>query len=236
MLHVLGKIVDLVAHAPVHCLNLCTGLQIYDAVREELQCLFANLLGIMPVFQHVARIQVVPYLIKILHQLVVGLLRLKLLWHFWQGSCLQDIDDQDRMMGRERTAALGDEVRVLDIALVGCIYECIDTVVHILLDRVVYGALAAGRAGAVVIYTESATAIYEIYIVAHLVEANIELGCLTESSLNAANLGNLTSDMEVDKAQTVVESHLVYLLEGCEQFCAGQAELRCIAAAFSPFA
>ena len=67
-------------------------------------------------------------------------------------------------------------------------------------------------------------------------EANIELGCLTESSLNAANLCNLTSDMEVDKAQTVVESHLVYLLEGCEQFCAGQAELRCIAAAFSPFA
>ena len=52
-------------------------------------------------------------------------------------------DDQDRMMGRERTAALGDEVRVLDIALVGCIYECIDTVVHILLDRVVYGTLAA---------------------------------------------------------------------------------------------
>ena len=143
MLHVLGKIVDLVAHAPVHCLNLCTGLQIYDAVREELQCLFANLLGIMPVFQHVARIQVVPYLIKILHQLVVGLLRLKLLWHFWQGSGFQDIDDQDRMMGRERTAALGDEVRVLDIVLVGCIYECIDTVVHILLDRVVYGAFAA---------------------------------------------------------------------------------------------
>ena len=46
-------------------------------------------------------------------------------------------------MGRERAAALGDEVRVLDIALVGCIYECIDTVVHILLDRVVYGTLAA---------------------------------------------------------------------------------------------
>ena len=67
-------------------------------------------------------------------------------------------------------------------------------------------------------------------------EANVELGSLTESCLDAANLGNLTSDMEVDKAQTVVESHLVYLLEGCEQFCAGQTKLRCIAAAFSPFA
>ena len=95
MLHVLGKVVDLVAHAPVHCLNLCTGLQIYDAVREELQCLFTYLLCIMLVFQHVARIQIIPYLIKVLNQLVVGLLRLKLLRHLWQGSCLQDINDQD---------------------------------------------------------------------------------------------------------------------------------------------
>ena len=124
-------------------------------------------------------------------------------------------------MGRERASALGDEVRVLDIILVGCINEGIDTIVHILLDRIVHGALAAGRTGAVVIYAKTTAAINEIYIVAHLVETNVELCCLTESSLDAANLGNLTSDMEVNEAQTVVESHLVYLLEGCEQFCAG---------------
>ena len=56
VLHVLGKVVDLVAYAPVHCLNLSTSFQIYDTVREELQCLIANLLGIVPVLQHVARI------------------------------------------------------------------------------------------------------------------------------------------------------------------------------------
>ena len=67
MLHVLGKIVDLVAHTPIHCLNFCTGLQIYDAVREELQSLVANLLSIVPVLQHVAWIQVVPYLIEVLN-------------------------------------------------------------------------------------------------------------------------------------------------------------------------
>ena len=94
MLHVLGKVVDLVAYAPVHRLNLCTSLQIYDTVREELQCLVANLFGIVPVFQHVARIQVVPYLIEVLHQLVVGFLCFKLLWHFRQGSSLQDINHQ----------------------------------------------------------------------------------------------------------------------------------------------
>lgn len=44
-----------------------------------------------------------------------------------------------------------------------------DTIVYILLDRVVYRAFAAGRTGAVVIFaTRYLTAIYEIYIVAHL--------------------------------------------------------------------
>ena len=99
MLHVLGKTVDFVAHAPVHRLNLCTGLQIYDAVREELQCLFTYLLCIMPVFQHVAWIQIVPYLIQVLDQLVVGFLCLKLLWHFRQGSGLQYVDDQYGVVG-----------------------------------------------------------------------------------------------------------------------------------------
>ena len=236
MLHVLGKVVDLVAYAPVHRLNLGTSLQIYDTMREELQCLVANLLSIVPVFQHVARIQIIPYLIKVLHQLVVGFLRLKLLWHFRQGSSLQHINYQYGVVGRERAATLGDEVRMLDIVFVGCINESIDTVVHILLDRVVYGTLAAGRAGAVVINAKTTTAIYEIYIVAHLVEVDVELSRLTESRLDAADLGNLASDVEVDEAQAVVESHLLNLVEGGEQFSACQTELRRIATALSPFA
>ena len=235
MLHVLGKTVDLVAHAPVHRLNLGTGLQVYDAVREELQSLVANLLSIVPVLQHVAWIQVVPYLIKVLHQLVVSFLCLKLLWHFRQGSSLQDINHQYGVVGRERTATLGDEVRMLDIVLVGCINEGVDTVVYILLDRIVHGALAAGRAGAVVIHAKTTATINEIYIVAHLVEIDVELCSLSESRLDAADLGNLASDVEVDEAQAVVESHLLNLVEGGEQFGACQTELRCIATALSPF-
>ena len=236
MLHVLGKVVDLVAHAPVHRLNLGTGLQIYDAVREELQCLVANLFGIVPILQHVARIQVVPYLVKVLNQLVVGFLCFKLLWHFRQGSSLQHINHQYGVVGRERTATLGDEVRMVDIVLVGCINECIDTVVHILLDRVVYRAFAAGRTGAVVIYAKTTATIYEIYIVAHLVEVDVELSRFTESRLDAADLGNLASDVEVDEAQAVVESHLLNLAEGSKQFGTCQTELRSIATALSPFA
>ena len=139
------------------------------------------------------------------------------------------------MVGRERAATLGDEVRMVDIVLIGCINEGIDTIVYILLDRVVYRAFAAGRTGTVVIYAKTTTAINEIYIVAHLVKVDVELSRLTESRLDAADLGNLASDVEVDEAQAVVESHLLNLVEGSEQFGTCQTELRCIATALSPF-
>ena len=73
----------------------------------------------------------------------------------------------------------------------------------VILDGVVHGTFAAGRAGAVVIHAKTTTTIYEIYIVAHLVEVDIELCCFAEGSLDAADLGNLASDVEVDEAQTV---------------------------------
>ena len=124
---------------------------------------------------------------------------------------------------------------MLDIVLVGCINESIDTVVYILLDRIVHGAFAAGGAGAVVIYAKTTATINEIYIVAHLVEVDVELSRLTQSRLDAADFGNLASDVEVDEAQAVVESHLLNLVECGEQFGTCQTELRCIATALSPF-
>ena len=94
----------------------------------------------------------------------------------------------------------------------------------------------AGRAGAVVIHAKTTTTIYEIYIVAHLVEVDIELCCFAEGSLDAADLGNLASDVEVDEAQTVVEAHLLYLVEGGKELSTCQTELGCIATTLSPFA
>ena len=99
VLHVLGEVVDLMAHAPVHCLYLCTGLQIDDAVGEELQCLVAYLLGVVPVLQHITRVQIVPDFVEVFHQLVVGLLRLKLLGHLRQGGGLQHVDDEHGVVG-----------------------------------------------------------------------------------------------------------------------------------------
>ena len=169
VLHLLGERIDFMAYAPVHALNLGTGLEVYDAMREELEGLVAYLLGIMPVFEHILGVEVVPYLVEVLDQLVVGVLGLKLLGHLGQAGGLEHVDNQYRVVCRERPAALGDDVGMGYVVLVGCVDEGIDTVVDILLDRVVDRALAVGRAGAVVVHSQSAATVDEVHVVPHLV-------------------------------------------------------------------
>ncbi len=70
MLQVLGQGVYFVADTPVHGFYLGTCLQIDNAVRKEVEHFFAYLLRVVPVFQHVAWREVVPYLVEVLHQLV----------------------------------------------------------------------------------------------------------------------------------------------------------------------
>ena len=88
----------------------------------------------MPVFQHCALVQVVPDVVEILDELVVGVGRLKLLAHLGQRSRLQHIDHEHRVVSRQRPSALCDEVRVGDAVLVGCVDKGVDAVVNILLD------------------------------------------------------------------------------------------------------
>lgn len=60
-------------------------------------------------------------------------------------------------MSRQRTAAFRDDVRMRNIVLVAGIHHDGDGIVHVFLDGIVHTALAIGRTGAVVIYSQSAT-------------------------------------------------------------------------------
>ena len=84
MLKTLRQSVYLMTYTPIHSLNLCTGLQVDNAVREEVEHLFADLLRIMPVLQHIAGREIIPDIIQVFHQLVGILIGLKLLWHLWK--------------------------------------------------------------------------------------------------------------------------------------------------------
>ena len=68
-------------------------------MREELQSLVAYLLGVVPVFKHVARVDVVPDLIEVFDELVVRLLGLKLLGHLGQRGGFEHVDDENAVVG-----------------------------------------------------------------------------------------------------------------------------------------
>ena len=57
------------------------------------------LLGVVPVLQHCAWIEIVPNLVKVLHQLVVCLRRFKILAHLRQRGGLEHVDDKHGVMG-----------------------------------------------------------------------------------------------------------------------------------------
>ena len=66
-------------------------------------------------------------------------------------------------------------------------------------------------------------------------ELNIELRCLSEGCLNAAYLGYLATDMEMDELETVFHVQLLQLLQCGEELRTGESELAGVAAALLPF-
>ena len=78
-------------------------------------------------------------------------------------------------MGSQRATALCNQVGVGQVVLVSSINKGVDTVVDILLNRLVDRRLARWRACAVVVDTQSTTAVHKVYVVAHFVQLHIEL-------------------------------------------------------------
>ena len=236
MLHRLCNSINLVADAPVHRFYLGTRLEVDHSVGEHVETVLANLLGVVPVLKHRLRIEVVPNLIEVLNELMISGLSLKLLRHFGQRGGTEDVQDKNGMMRSQTASALGDDVRVRNIILVGDVGESVYAVVDVLLDGIVDRTLVVRRPCAVIIDTESASAIDEFDIVSHLPEVGIVLSGLGQSRLYAPDFRYLTAYMKVYQAEAVVQSHLVEAVEGIEKLRWRESELRRVAAALGPFA
>ena len=72
-----------------------------------------------------------------MYELVVLLSRHEVLGHLRYGDALQDVEDEDRVVGCQRASSLGDEGRMRYIVLVGCFGECIYAVIDVFLNGVI---------------------------------------------------------------------------------------------------
>ena len=236
MLHRMHQRIDFPSHCPVHPFNLRTGAQVQHAMREEVEGLLTDLLSIVPVLQHVAHIDVAPYLIQFLCQSMVFLVHHKLVGHGRHLSGLQHLHDEHRMVSRQRTSTLGDDVGMRNLIGIGSLHKRIHAVVHILLNGIIHRTLAVARTAAVIIHTQSTATIHKLHAIAHLMQLHIEHARLAQRILNAAYLRDLATDVEMDEFQALLHAILLNILQRRQQFARRQAKLAGIAAAFLPFA
>jgi len=127
---------------PIKPLNLCTSFQVNNTMTEQIECLFTNLLCIMPGFKHLVLIQGIPNAIQLLHQFVCIRCDLFLIIPFGQCSRFQNFKNKYRMMCRQCTPAFCYNIGVRNIILITGIYKSRNRVVNILLNRIIYTTLA----------------------------------------------------------------------------------------------
>ena len=112
------------------------------------------------------------------------------------------LDQQQRVVRRERAARLADHVRHRDLLLAARLGERVDDVVRVLLQRVV-DARVGRRLRAVVVHAEPAADVHVRDVDARLPKLGVVARELLEPELDVANVGDLRSEVKVDQLEDV---------------------------------
>ena len=136
-LQAVGDVVHLTGDAPEQAFDLGARLEVEQAEAEQVEGLFADLLGVVPDFQRGAFGELVPRLVKFLDEFVVVFLGFLVVVPFGQRGLLQHLEDEHGVVRRQGTTRLADDVGVGEFVLVAGIHDGVDGVVGILLDAVV---------------------------------------------------------------------------------------------------
>ena len=142
MLHVRGDFAYLAGYRPEELFDLGPGAQVEQSQAEEVECLLANLQGIVPRLEQARLVHVVPDFIEFIYQFVRVFAQFLLLVPDGERGSLEHLEYQHRVVCGERAARLGDDVGLRQVVLDTGIDQRRNRVVHILLYRVVHAALA----------------------------------------------------------------------------------------------
>ncbi len=236
MLHLRTDIAYLSRYLPEKFLGERAGAEVDYTEREHVERLLAYLKGIVPALEKVLLVKAIPYHVKLLYQLVLVAVELLRILPGRERCSFEYIENQHRMVGRERAPGLGHDVGLWQGVLLTCIYDGINCIVGILLYRVVHRAFGVRRAGAVVVHAQAAAYIDIVDGKTHFGELHVELHSLAQGILYAAYLCNLAAYMEVYQLQPASDVIFLEVVDGLEQLRGVEAELRLVAPRFLPFA
>ena len=175
MLLMVCQLADFACDTPIKAFNLCTCLEVDNAMTEEVKCFVANILCIVPVLEHGTGRKLVPNFREIVNELMVLLCGMEILVHMGHAHALHHVDHEHGMMSRQRTSTFGNEVGMRNVILIGRINEGVYAVVDIFLNGIVDGTLGIAGARTVVVHSKATTTVDELDVESHGMELHVEL-------------------------------------------------------------
>ena len=119
---------------------------------------------------------------------------------------VDDLEQQHRVMRRQRTSAFADDVGHRQLMLTTDLGQRVHDVVGVFLRRVV-DACFGGGVGAVVVHAQSTANVHVRHVDAHATQLGVESRHLLQSGLDVADVRNLAAEMEVDQLENIESAH-----------------------------
>ena len=236
MFHCRRNLAHLARYRPEEFFDLGACLQVEQAEAEAVKRLFAYLQGIVPALEKADMVEVVPYLVKFARQFVSVGFDFLVVFPDGQLRRFKYVYDQDRMVCRQRSAAFGDDVGLTESVFGAGVDDGRHGVVGILLNRIVHRTFRRRAARTVIVHSQTAAYVDEVYVEAESRQLDVELRGFAKSVLYNPDLVDLTAYVEMDKFQAVFHFAAFEDVDGFEQFRTVKTEFRRVAAAFAPFA
>ena len=226
------RVVDLLAAVPIQALHLRALAQPEVAVLEQALGLLLGLAGVVVALLHVLGLNAAVGVEQLLQQAVrvrLGLHRLTET-HFVRAH---DLEHQDRVLGRDRPAALADDG--------GHGHVCLDArglhmghdVRRVLLELIVLGGVKVGLR-TVVVHGKPAADVDVPHLTTELRQLDVDVRCFLHRIFDGNDARDLAADVEMQELQAVEHLELAQAIHDLDDFGGGEPEFGAIASGIRP--
>ena len=205
------------------------------AAAEQVHRHVERLLRVVVALERVARVDVVVGLDQVDQRLLEVVARRRRHRLLAEAAGAEHVEDEQRVVGGDRPAALRDDGRMGDLLFVAHLLDVVHDVVRVLLQGVVHARLEVGLR-AVVVDAQPAADVEVLDAGAGLGQVAVDPRRFVQGVLDDADVGDLAAEVEVEELEAVLHAARAQQLEPAQDLGDGQPELRAVAARGLPAA
>ena len=151
------------------------------------------------------------------------------------GTDVENIEQQHRRVGHRGAPGLRDDNRVLYLQRIERFTDTLDDIGAVFVQPVIHAVGAVG-AGALVVHGQATAEVDVAHGGTFLYQARVETAGFQHAAAHVANIGNLRTQVAVEKAQAVQHTCLAQTIDQAHQGRGRQTKNRPVAAVLAPVA